>query len=56
MKKWYRSRLVWLGVATVIGAGVTAWASGGSWKEGVVAAIGAAIIFLRTDTAKALVK
>lgn len=55
-KKWHQSRMVWLGVLTIVGAAVTAWASGGTWKEAVIAAVGAAIIFLRTDTTAAITK
>lgn len=55
-KKWYQSRMLWLGIATMIGAGVAASANGGTWKEAVIAAIGAAIIFLRADTSKSLTR
>ncbi|HQG03891.1 MAG TPA: hypothetical protein PK838_06165 [Thermoleophilia bacterium] len=52
MKSWYESKTIWLGLATIATAVVSAVAGGAGWKEAVIAAVGAANIFLRTQTDK----
>ena len=55
-KKWYKSRLVWVGVAIIAEAGLQTYTSGGGVREVVTAVIGAAIIYLRANTTKLLMK
>ena len=55
MKPWYKSRTIWLGVGTIAAAVVSSLVAGGTWKEGVLAAIGALNIFVRTQTSKPIV-
>jgi hypothetical protein len=50
MKSWFESKTIWLGVATIAAAFVSALAGGASWNDAALAAIGAANIFLRTQT------
>jgi hypothetical protein len=52
MKSWYESKTIWLGLATIAIAVVSAVAGGAGWQDAVLAAIGAANIFLRTQTDK----
>jgi len=52
MKSWYVSKTIWLGVATIATAVVSAVGGGAGWQEAVLAAIGAVNIFLRTQTDK----
>jgi len=56
MKSWYESKTIWLGLATIVTAAVSAVAGGAGWKEAMLAAIGATNIFLRTQTDKAVGK
>ena len=46
MKPWYRSKHYQIGLATMILAGLTAYVQGGNWREGVIAAIGEATVYL----------
>ncbi len=46
MKRWYESKTIWLGLGTIATAVISAVAGGG-WQEAVLAAIGAANIFIR---------
>lgn len=55
-KKWYQSRLVWLGMIIIAEAGLQTYTSGGGVREIVTAVIGAAIIYLRANTTKILGK
>jgi len=52
MKSWYTSKTIWLGIATIATAVVSAVAGGAGWQEAALAALGAANIFLRTQTDK----
>ena len=52
MKSWYESKTIWLGLATIATAVVSAVAGGAGWQQEVLAAVGAANIFLRTQTDK----
>jgi hypothetical protein len=52
MKSWYESRTIWLGLATIATAVVSAVAGGAGWQQAILAAVGAANIFLRTQTDK----
>jgi len=52
MKPWYESRTIWLGLATLAAAALSALAGGAGWQEAAIAGIGAANIFLRTQTEK----
>jgi hypothetical protein len=56
MKKWYESRLIWLGVGTVIMAGLSAADQGANLTQIGMAVIGAAMIVLRTVTDKGIGK
>ena len=56
MKSWYESKTIWLGVATIATAVVSALVGGAGWQEAVIAAIGAANVYLRTQTEKPLNK
>ena len=56
MKRWYESKTIWLGLATIATAVVSAVAGGAGWQEAVIAAIGAANIFVRTQTGKPIGK
>ncbi|MFZ5784924.1 MAG: hypothetical protein ACOY3Y_00650 [Acidobacteriota bacterium] len=50
MKSWYESKTIWLGLATIATAVVSAVAGGAGWQQAILAAVGAANIFLRTQT------
>lgn len=52
MKRWYESKLIWLGVLTVLGAVADGLAAGWGWRQLVVAGIGALIGVLRLATTK----
>jgi len=52
MKSWYESKTIWLRLATIVTAVVSAVAGGAGWQEAVLGALGAANIFLRTQTDK----
>ena len=52
MKSWASSKTIWLGVSTVLTAVGSSLSNGVGWREGVIAAIGAANIFLRTQTSQ----
>ena len=52
MKSWYASKTIWLGLATIVTAVISAVGGGAGWQEAVLAAIGAGNIFLRTQTDK----
>ncbi len=55
MKKWYESRLVWLGTLSIVGAGITAsMEAGATWQTISIAIIGAAVIVLRIKTDKSI--
>ncbi|HPM53155.1 MAG TPA: hypothetical protein PK282_13075, partial [Rhodoglobus sp.] len=56
MKSWYESKTIWLGVATIATAVVSALVGGAGWQEAVLAAIGAANVYLRTQTEKPVSK
>lgn len=56
MKRWYESKTIWLGLGTIATAVISAVAGGGGWQEAVLAAIGAANIFIRTQTDKPIAK
>jgi len=56
MKSWYESKTIWLGVATIATAVVSALVGGAGWQEAVLAAIGAANVYLRTQTDKPVSK
>jgi hypothetical protein len=56
MKHWYESKTIWLGLGTIATAVISAVAGGGGWQEAVLAAIGAANIFIRTQTDKPITK
>lgn len=56
MKRWYESKTIWLGLATIATAALSALAGGAGWQEAVIAAIGAANIFIRTQTDKPIAK
>lgn len=56
MKRWYESKTIWLGLATITTAVISAVAGGAGWQEAVIAAIGAANIFVRTQTDKPIGK
>jgi len=50
MKSWYESRTIWLGIASIVTAIVSAVAGGAGWQEAVLGAIGVSNVFLRTQT------
>ncbi len=52
MKSWHESKTIWLDLATIVTAVVSAVASGAGWQQAILAAVGAANIFLRTQTDK----
>jgi hypothetical protein len=52
MKSWYESKTIWLGLATIATAVVSAVAGGAGWQQAILAAVGAANFFLRTQTDK----
>lgn len=56
MKPWYASKTIWVGVATIALAGVSALTSGGTWKDAALAIVGAANLWLRTQTVEPLIK
>jgi hypothetical protein len=56
MKKWYESRLIWLGVGTVVMAGLSAADQGANLTQIGMAIIGAAMIVLRAMTDKGIGK
>lgn len=56
MKRWYESKTIWLGLATIATAVLSAVAGGAGWQEAVIAAIGAANIYVRTQTDKPITK
>jgi hypothetical protein len=49
MKAWASSKTIWLGVSTLLTAVGSPLSNGVGWREGVIAAIGAANILLRTQ-------
>jgi len=55
-KKWYQSKTLIAGVVTILGAGVTAWMTKPDLKLAAIAAIGALMVFLRTQTSLPLGK
>ena len=56
-KKWYQSKLLWLGVLQIAGAGLVASIDiDATWQSIVLAVFGAATIALRATTTKALTK
>jgi hypothetical protein len=50
MTMWYKSKMLWLALATLITAIGDAVTSGMSWENGAMAVIAAMIAFLRTQT------
>jgi hypothetical protein len=54
MKKWYQSKLIWLGTVQVLTAIGSAISSGADWKTVVMAALGVAVVYLRDITTKAI--
>ena len=52
MKSWYKSKTIWLGLLTIVTAAVSALTGGAGWHDAALAGIGAANIFLRTQTDK----
>ncbi len=56
MKRWYESKTIWLGLGSIATAVISAVASGAGWQEAAIAAIGAANIFIRTQTDKPIAK
>jgi predicted Zn-dependent protease len=57
IKPWYKSRTLWLGAAAVLAAGASALASpDAGWREIVLACVGAAVVFIRTQTGEGLSK
>jgi len=54
MKKWYQSRLVWLGALTILASVLTASLEGLGWREISISLIGTLIVMLRADTSKRL--
>ena len=49
-------KTIWLGLATIATAVLSAVAGGAGWQEAVIAAIGAANIYVRTQTDKPITK
>jgi len=56
VKKWYQSKTIWLGVSAVVSAACAAVAGGAGWQAVILAAVGAAGVYLRTVTDKAVEK
>jgi len=57
VKKWYESKLVWLGVLQVAGAGITASMDvGATWQTISMAVVGAATIAFRAITTTSVTK
>ena len=52
----WRSKTIWLGLATIATAVMSAVVGGAGWQEAVIAAIGAVNIFIRTQTDKPIAK
>lgn len=50
MKKWYKSKTIWLGVAAVLASVCGTVASGADWRTVALAAVGAIGVWLRTQT------
>lgn len=55
-KKWYESKLIWLGAMQIAIAVFTAVDAGVSWPQCVLAGLGAACIALRAVTSLPLSK
>jgi hypothetical protein len=51
-KQWYQSRILWLCVADVAASIGDAIINGATWQNITMAAVGAIIAVLRTDTTK----
>lgn len=50
IKNWYKSRIIWLGMLSVVSAALTTIIQGATWQQAVLAAVGALNILLRTQT------
>lgn len=56
MKKWYQSKTIWFGIATMLSAALSALSDGGSMQEVIIAAVGAANVYLRTKTNQSVLR
>jgi hypothetical protein len=57
MKPWYKSKLLWLGVLEMAGAGLLAsLEADATWQSIILAVVGVATVALRTTTTKQLTK
>jgi len=55
MKSFIQSKMFWTGAASVIGAGLDAYLTGGDMRTAIMAALGVLVVVLRKYTSTAIV-